>query len=294
MSLLRNTTCKGQPAQNYNNSRYLRKENNDSERTLFNSYWGELIGRYGTNVEYYTYNYSVSSHDSIYGEDPTSSFSTPVNIIMFADIASEAIMLSKFGIQTDADVTLLVTLQDYARVFGRDNEPKSGDVIRLTELGWSVNEVDGYGSETSELSSDIFGEICRFRGNNPATLVYPPTSNSLGEAISGSDKWIRCPQLFEITDRSHQDFTIGTNTLMGHYVWTIKAKRFDYSYQEGIDPECYMDDVGEETRTGLLSGYTQPQSPDKTYPGNAEEISDEIWDYGNENANDNDSVYGNY
>ena len=57
MSLLRQTQCKTPPKQNFNNNRYLNKANNDNERIVFESYWSELIGRWGTNVEYYTYGY---------------------------------------------------------------------------------------------------------------------------------------------------------------------------------------------------------------------------------------------
>jgi len=294
MSLLRNTLCKTPPQQNFNANRYLNKSNNDNERTVFESYWSELINRWGTNIEYYTYGYNLSTQDYLYGEDPVASFNTPINIVMFADIASEAILLSKFGIQTDADVTLLVTMTDYTRIFGKNNEPKSGDVIRLTELGWDINEIPGYGSETSSLSDDILYNVCMFKGKNPATILYPPTANLNGEPVSGSDRWIRCPQLFEITDRAHQDMTLNTNTLLGHYVWVIKAKRFDYSYQPGIDPECFMGDVGEETQTGLLSGYEQDQSADKDYPGNVEDESNVIWDYDNNDTARDDKVYGEY
>jgi len=284
--------CSKIPQENFDQFRYLNKSNKENERTLFESYWNELISRYGTKVEYYTYNYNLTSQDFLYGEDPVASFETPVEVIMYADIASEAIILSKFGIQTDADVTIVVPMKSYARVFGRDREPKSGDVIRLTELGWDVNEVPGYGSEVEPLSTNIFHEICYYKGSSPATIVYPITSNRDGEEVTGSDRWVRCPQLFEITDRAHQDFTIQTNTLLGHYVWILKAKRFDYSYQPGIDPECYMGDVGEETRTGLLSGYNQDQSADKDYPGNIEEESNEIWDYDSGETARPDTVYG--
>lgn len=288
-SLLRNTSCKSQPQQNYESKRYLNKSKNINERSVFEGYWSELIGRFGTKIEYYTYNYNISTQDFLYGEDPVASFNTPVNIVMYANIASEAVLLSKFGIQTDADVTLLVSMRDYARVFGQNVEPKSGDVICLTELGWDVNEVPGYGSETASLSNNIFRDICYYKGTNPATIVYPPTSNTEGENIAGNNRWIRSPQLFEITDRAHQDMTLNTNTLLGHYVWVLKAKRFEYSYQPGIDPEKNMDDVTDETRTGLLSGYTQPQSPDKTYPGNIDDESETIWQYTGE-----DTPYGDY
>lgn len=299
MSLLRNTNdaCKAIPKQNYENYRYLNKGNNPNERGLFQIYWDELIGRYGTNVEYYVYNYStaLTGHDFLYGEQPTASFATPVNVVMMADLQSEAILLSKFGIDTNADIILVVTMADYARIFGENAEPKSGDVIRLTELGWDVNEVTGYGSDTQPVSTDVLNELCMYKDpDNPASIVYPPTANRDGDPISGSDVWVRCPQLFEITERRHQDFSMQVNTLLGHYVWVIKGKRFDYSYQPGIDPECKMGDVGEETRTGLLSGYTQDPSAPKDYPGNIQDESNGIWDYAEGDEARNDSVYGEY
>lgn len=294
-SLLRKTGCKTPPAKNFEDNRYLNKSNNSNERGLFTSYWSELINRWGTNIEYYPYDYSLETQDYLYGEHPVASYKEPTNIVMFADIASEAIMLSKFGIQTDADATILVSMEDYSRVFGRDVEPKSGDVIRLTELGWDVNSVAGYGSDTRPISGDILQEICMYHGKDPATIVYPPTHDRDGNSVEGADKWVRCPQLFEITDRAHQDFSLKTNTLLGHYVWVLKCKRFDYSYQPGIDPECYMGDVGEETQTGLLSGYGQDPSEPKKYPGNVEDDSREnIWDYNTGDTSRPDEIYGEY
>jgi len=291
MSLIRGVACKTPPAQNFNNNRYLNKSNNDNERTLMASYWSELINRWGTNIEYYSYNYDLTGQDYLYGEQPVASFEPPINIVMFADIASEAIMLSKFGIQTDADITLLVTMEDYARVFGRDAEPKSGDVIRLTELGWHKDDVRGYGTEVRALSDNIFEDICRFHGQDQGTIVWPPSADE-GDS---SGRWVRCSQLFELTDRAHQDMVLKTNVLLGHYVWVLKGKRFDYSYQPGIDPECHMGDVGEETHTGLLSGYTQDPSGPKGYPGNVQDDSNEnIFDYDNPDTSRNDKIYGDY
>jgi len=294
MSLLRPTGCNAVPAINYENYRYLNKEKTSNERGLMTTYWDELIGRFGTRIEYYTYNYSISTHDYLYGEEPVASFSGPLPIVMMADLQTESILLSKFGIDTNADCTLVVTMENYARIFGRDVEPKSGDVLRLVELGWDVNEVPGYGSATSPTSAQVLNTICMYKGVDPATIVYPPTANREGTPVSGSDVWVRCPQLYEITERRHQDMTLGTNTLMGHYIWVLKCKRFDYSYQPGINPECRSDDIGEETRTGLLSGGSQSQSPDKTYPGNATDDSNAIWDYNDPDHSRPISVYGDY
>lgn len=300
-SLIRNLpdNCKENPRQNYESFRYLRKNNTNNERELFSIYWDELVGRYGTKVEYYTYNYDIalSGHDFVYGEHPTASFSEPLTIVALADIQSDAMLLSKFGIDTNADIMLIVTMRDYARIFGENAEPKSGDVIRMVEAGWDVNEVPGYGSDVQEASANVLDTLCRFKDpNNAATIVYPPTSNLAGEAISGCEVWVRSPQLFEITERKHQDFQLATNTLLGKYVWVIKGKRFDYSYQPGIEPECKMGVVGEETQTGLLSGGTQDPSDSKLYDGNIEDKSNEIWDYDDlvGDQGRDDSVYGDY
>jgi len=297
MSLLRNTpeACKATAAQNYENYRYLNKTNTGNERSLFATYWDELIGRYGTRLEYYTYNYSLSTHDFIYGEEPTASFATPRSIVMVAEMKNAQILLSRFGIDTNADITFVVTMRDYTRIFGQNVEPKAGDVIRLNELGWDVNEVPGYGSATNPTSAEILDAICKYKDpNNRASIVYPPTADVNGNPISGCQVWMRSPQLFEITERRHQDMMVGINTLMGHYVWIIDAKRFDYSYQPGIEPECFQGVVGEGTRTGLLSGFTQPQSPDKGYPQNINDESRTIWDYTSGDQARNTNPYGEY
>ena len=268
--------CVRNPKTNWTTSRYLNKNATENERYLFQQWWDELINRYGTRLEYFTYNYSLSTHDYLYGEEPTASYSAPINVIAMVDIASESMILSKFGLQTDADITIIITVEDFRNAFGTTREPQSQDVIRLTEAGWDTTELPP--------SGDVLTLLCNNKDpENDATIFYTVSNKS----------WVRCPQLYEITERHWQDFTLQTNTLMGHYIWVLKGKRFDYSYQPGIEQECYEGDVGEETRTGILSGGTQDQSPDKDYDQNVEDDSnDNIWDYDDKGTPD--SVYGEY
>lgn len=268
--------CNTIPRQNYENFRYLNKNNTGTERNLFTAYWEELVNRFGTRVEYYTYNYSLSTHDAVYGEEPTANFSGPININVMVDFPNEALLLSKFGLSTNADFTAVVTVRDFEEMFGAGSEPKAGDVIRLIEAGWES-------TENIPNSAEVLDHLCQ--NSTPAhagTFTY---------TVSDLD-WIRCPQLFEITEREWQDFATNKNTLLGHYVWIIRGKRFEYSYQPGITPECKQGIVGEETRTGLLSGYTQPQSPDKQYSQNITDESNRNWDYSNKG--ENTKVYGDY
>jgi hypothetical protein len=85
--------------------RYLNKNNNANERENYSRWWKEQIEHYGTSVDYYTSGYSLSSHDYLYGEDPTSVYSKTGNVIMITDITNDALMLSKFGIMADCDMT---------------------------------------------------------------------------------------------------------------------------------------------------------------------------------------------
>ena len=74
---------------------------------------------------------------------------------------------------------------------------------------------------------------------------------------------------FEITERIDQDVQ-QINPLIGHYVWLIKAKRHDYSFEPEIPRENVSTQVEDNVRQDSLNIFNYP-------------------DYG-----DNDDVYGGY
>jgi len=273
--------CDPNPSNNQENTRYLNTNTTGNERDLYHLYWDELVNLYGTRVEYFRYNYSLTSHDALYGEEPTARFSGPYNINIMCDIPSEALLLSKFGYDTNAEFNAVVTVANFEEVFGDNAEPKSGDVIRLIETGWKEKDNPPSGV-------DLLSALCmNMTPGSGATFTYTVSDY----------EWVRCPQIYEITERDHQDFSTQNNFLFGHYIWMLKGKRFDYSYQPGIEPECHQGVVGEETFTGRLSGGAsgEPQSEDKDYPGNIDDYSnDTIWDYSSGNETRPDNVYGNY
>ena len=271
-------TCTTNPKSNWESFRYINKNATENERFLFSQYWDELVNRFGTRVEFYTYNYQLSSHDYIYGEEPTATYNAPKNIIALVDLASEALLLSKFGLQTDADMTAIVTVEDFRTLFG-GRQPQSQDVLRLTEAGWDTTELP-------PTTGQVLNMICNNKDpESDATITY---------TVSDRD-WVRCPQLFEVTERRWQDLTLQTNTLLGHYVWVLKCKRFDYSYQPGIGPECMAHNPNEESFTGIMSGGTQTPTPnpDKQYDQNANDEAKKDWDYAN-NEGQSTQPYGDY
>jgi hypothetical protein len=185
--------------------RYLNKDVNVNERENYSRWWREQIEHFGTKVHYYTHGYTLSGHDFIYGEDPTSAFTKHGPVVMLTDITNDAIMLSKFGIMADCDMTAVVHISSYYDTFGSFSEPKAGDLIELSEYGGSGDRPNGRGAP-----------------------------------------------IYEITERDDQNLQFNANTLMGHYIWVIKCKRWEYSSEPGTEPEPLNIQINDNGEHGLV------------------------------------------
>jgi hypothetical protein len=214
-----------------NTVRYLNKDINSNERNNYSGWWREQINHYGTKVRYYTNGYTLTSHNFIYGEDPTSAFEATGEIIMFTSITNDSIMLSKFGIMADCDMTAVVHISAFSELFGAGREPKAGDLIEMHEYGG-------------------FGDRPGFRG----------------------------APIYEITERDDQNLEL-TNSLMGHYVWYIKCKRWEYSYEPGMHSEPVNIQINDGGDYGRLSGGENPEELTQPYPDSADNSAQCIYDY---------------
>jgi hypothetical protein len=225
--------------------RFTDKSVNANERETWANFFIEQIALYGQSIDYYSYNYQLSAHDPIYGEQPNAQYKDKVGIVMYVELSEQSLFLSKFGLQGDDDVTAWVPISSYYVSMSSTNdprpEPKSGDVMILSEFG-----IDRPGT----------------RG---------------GKA-------------FEITQRLDQEIST-INPLLGHYVWLLKAKRLDYTFEPGLPAEKGSDQVTDGSFSGRLSGYTNPQTDTKIDSTNdVDTASKDIWSY----PSDTDDVYGDY
>jgi hypothetical protein len=202
---------------------------------MYSNYWREQINLYGQQVGYIVNNTTTLSADMLYGEQPTQAYSPPVNLILAINLNENALMLSKFGLVSDDEVTAFVHISAFYETFGYGKEPKSGDLFQLTEYG-----------------SDRPGG--------------------------------RSGNIYEITQRLDQDIA-QINTLMGHYVWLIKAKRFEYSFEPGVTPEAQNDQIFDDTKNPYASGANKP------YTNSVDIDSKQIFDY---TQTDFGNVYGGY
>lgn len=209
--------------------RYLNKNNNANERENYSKWWKEQIEHYGTSTTYFTHGYTLTSHNFVYGEDPTATFSKQEEVIILTDITNDALMLSKFGIMADCDMTAVIHISSFYEKFGCGFEPKAGDLIKLTEYG----------------------------ADRPGGRSAP---------------------IYEITERDDEYLSM-TNSLIGHYVWYIKCKRWEYSFEPGVSTGPNNKQVSDGGDYGRLSEGENQVELFQPYPDSVQNSAKCIYDY---------------
>lgn len=278
---------------NGNKPRFVNKNTNSNERKLIASYWEEVTQLYGTSISYFTNLYALSSHDFLYGENPTKGFSAPTEMLALAQMNNDALLLSKFGIQAQGELTVVIPIKMFAEEMGNPRaEPKAGDLIRLDEVGFDRPNGGGYpysypDTQITGLSSIDFCKLTDPDANKTLENGYIS-----GGGYNPVNDWLRGPNVYEITERRDENIPGQVNPLLAHVVWYMTLKRFDYSYEPNAPREQGSEQVSDSTFYGKLSGSTATPEPAKKYPQNAEDESKKSWDYSQHGNKDN--VYGQY
>tara|TARA_B110000908_G_C10244865_1_gene448229 strand:+ start:27 stop:812 length:786 start_codon:yes stop_codon:yes gene_type:complete len=240
--------------------RFTDKSIQESERFLFSNWWREEINQFGVKVKYFVNTFNTLSANNLYGEEPTKVFADPREIIIAATLNENAITLSQFGFESDDDITAYIHISSFY------------DEFYTLSAVWETqyNIVEPKAGDVFQLSE--YGDD---RPNN------------------------RQAKYFEITEKLDEDIA-QINNLAGHYVFLIKAKRLDYSFEPNIPFNNLTSNISgnsqiyEDTFAGRLSGSVNEQSQTKkdNYDlYNVDSTSKE--DVFNMSVNDTD-VYGDY
>ena len=239
-------------------------ENSSNERLLFSNYWREQINLYGTKVKYFVNRFNTLSGDNFYGEDPNRSFADPVDTIIAVTLNEDAITLSRFGFDSDDAIT---------------------GYIHISSFQSSFEDLSSF-----DLSASNFSPI----------IVEPKAGDVFQLSEYGDDRPSnRQAKYFEVTEKLDQDIA-EINQLGGHYVFKIKAKRLDYSFEPNIPFNNLTSNISgnaqvyEDSFAGRAAGGVNEQSQPKKdgYDQyNVDDISKaDVFDM----SDNPDDVYGDY
>jgi hypothetical protein len=115
--------------------RFLNKRTNTNERNNFNNWWREQISIYGQDVMFYSNGTTLPTAYFLYGEEPSAEYKESHNLIVLLNLNNDALILSKFGILADSDISGVIHPHHFEKLFGEGSEPKAGDLISLEEYG---------------------------------------------------------------------------------------------------------------------------------------------------------------
>jgi hypothetical protein len=143
------------------------------------------------------------------------------------------------------------------------------NAINLSKFGFaSDDELTGYlhiATFTTTMSSLVnyssFGQV-----------VEPKSGDIIELTALGCDRPNgRGPKWFEVTERVDQDVA-SMNPLLGHYIYRLKAKRYEYSFEPGLSGERQNQQVFENSFSGILSSNIPGVVPSdaKSYPGDVD------------------------
>jgi hypothetical protein len=226
--------------------------NFQAERAIFKSGFDELINNYGVEFNYYVNGFNLSAMNLLYGEHPTQEYSDPIVIKAYLEL-EESISLSRWGMESLDDLTAYISIQNFTDV--------------MTPAASSFYIENG---QRIEPKSDDLMEITALGCDRPGG---------------------RSSKIFRITEVLDQDVGSGINPMLGHYIWKITAKRYEYDGSTNAPKEDGNDQVYDNTFSGKLSSNLFPSltANNKVYPLNVDEISkNDVYDM----SRNDTTIYG--
>ena len=182
-------------------------------------------------------------------------------------------------------------LTSYDPLYGEDADQTFGTEVKMIfyiELNENALTLSQFGINsddevTAYVHIDAFYKSMGGTGDSKSGGIEPKAGDIFRLFEYGNDRvFPRAGSLYEVTERLDQDIE-KINPLMGHYIWLLKAKRFDYSFENNITPEGGSKQVDEDS---IYDPYLQN---DETW---SEIASTDIFDYGDYGGGD--AVYGDY
>lgn len=182
-------------------------------------------------------------------------------------------------------------LKNYDPLYGENSDQTFGPEVKMIvymELNENALTLKQFGIDSDD-EITIFIHIEEFYNIHGGTGqardggIEPKAGDIFRLEEYGNDRvFPRTGSVYEVTERLDQDVQ-KINPLLGHYIWMIKGKRFDYSFENNVQPEGGSKQVDEDS---IYDPYLQEAETWSTIRPK------EIFDYGDYGGGD--AVYGDY
>lgn len=165
----------------------------------------------------------------------------------------------------------------------------SQDAVNLSQFGFDPGD-----EFTGFIHIDTFQRTMSASDSYSSIDEVEPKSGDLVEITGlGCDRpGGRSANIYEITERRDEDIS-SINPMLGHYVYRVRAKRYEYSFEPNAPQEAKNDQVYENSQFGTLSTNISEDSVSdpKTYNWDVDDESQQnVYDM---DVNDT-SIYGSY
>jgi len=246
------------------------------EQLLFDTGFKEIINSRGIWVDYYVHSFNTETADLLYGEEPTAPFVGPTSIKMYIELEEPSFSYAQYGIVSEDSFTGYLHIDTFVEtmsVRGQNLVSEEGEFLTSEDGSYITNNVNVF---------DLFNQ-----------RIEPKAGDLVVVTPLGCDRpWGRSAKVFEISERMDQDVS-SINPLMGHYVWRLKAKRYEHSFEPNAPREDGDEQVfdnafsGKEMTTLIPPVTSEPKSYDWDIN---QESQEKVF---NMDVNNND-IYGDY
>tara|TARA_Y100000310_G_C20650342_1_gene799070 strand:- start:896 stop:1627 length:732 start_codon:yes stop_codon:yes gene_type:complete len=156
-----------------NTTRFNFKLSGTNERAqTYKQWWKEQVRLYGTSIDYYARNFTLSASDKVYGENTHEGYHPKATFVMLLDLSDGSITYSQYGLVSDDELTAIIDIETYRQnlstyyASASVTEPNAGDAFQLIEYGDDrPGGRNGKIFEITERLDESIGEINQLQGH---------------------------------------------------------------------------------------------------------------------------------
>jgi hypothetical protein len=118
------------------NNLYVPTCGNNNIETVHKQQYQEYVQNFGQTISYQPVKYNFNTANFLYGEDPTSGYFYSRKMKAIIDFSAYTSFLTKFGIMSDADLTIYIPISEFSRAWGSpqgETYPLAGDIFMIDD-----------------------------------------------------------------------------------------------------------------------------------------------------------------